>query len=160
MLKNDPRRRIVDALYELEVELRRINSIHNNIQDGFMHRFGLTYNHSTNASNSCNNNDEQVLTLIEMIRMVLSNLTLRIETLTYLHEVLLLLERVSNILTAIKRDVYNLGNSMSDILDGIGLGFINVNIDIEYSTPSHNIELPCIDGYSIVYELPCYNCQH
>ncbi len=159
MLKNDPRKRIVDALYELEVELRRINSIHNKIQDSFMHRFGLTCNHLTHVSDSCNDNDEQVLRLIEMIRIALSNIILRIETLTYLHEVLLLLERVLNILTSIKRDVYHLGNSMNDILDGIGLGFISVNIDIEYSTPSHIIELPYIDGYNIVYELPCYNCQ-
>ncbi len=184
LFKNDPKRKIINALYELESEIRVINSIHNRIEDDFIHRFGLIRNNNhdniyVNINNfnfnyksndhtyfdASNSNDDliAVLTLINIIRIILSNIKLRVETLVYLSEVFSLLERTLNILNAIKNDINHLSNTMNDILDYIGLELINVNVNIEYSNPLNTtIELPYIDSNSIVYELPYLhsNCQH
>ena len=178
LFKNDPKRRIINALYELEFEIRAINSIHNRIESDFINRFGLTHsnNHnniSTYISNlndrlddhvytyTNNSNDDLIiLTLIDMIMIILSNIKLRMETLVYLNETLSLLERTLHTLNTIKKDVNYLSDTMNNILNCIGLELINVNI--EYTTPSNvTIELPCIDGNSIIYELPSLqSCQY
>ncbi len=176
LFKNDPKRRIINALYELEFEIRTINSIHNRIENDFINRFGLTHsndynNISTYISNlndrlddhvyTYNSNDDLIiLTLIDMIRIILSNIKLRMETLVYLNEILSLLERTLRTLNTIKKDVNHLSDTMNNILNCIGLELINVNI--EYTTPSKvTIELPCIDGNSIIHELPSLqSCQY
>ncbi|GBC73125.1 hypothetical protein HRbin04_00521 [archaeon HR04] len=159
----DARDKVVSAVSHLELELKSITSLYNKLQrDLELRTLGYTCscnsnnnicsssNVSSSSSNSasletpCNDDITALLTLMKTTQLALQSITIRIDTLIYIQELLMLLERTMNVLNSIRSDIKRMEQEMQSIMQKIGTSFIESKIEFGYS---ERIELPTIDGY-------------
>lgn len=148
---HDSREKVVSALSHLEMELKSINSLYNRLQrDLEVHTIGYpSMNCSsdsidTRLSTHVHNDDiTALLTLLKTAQLALQNITIRIDALIYLQELLMLLERVMDTLDSIRSDIKRMEQYMQGMMNSIGTSFIESKVEFGYS---ERIELPKIDG--------------
>ncbi|MEM4398328.1 MAG: hypothetical protein QXV18_00770 [Candidatus Nitrosocaldus sp.] len=151
----DARDKVISAVSHLEMELKAINSLYNKIQrDLELHTIGYPTKHSNNGRSSNalfngstqdNNSDDDIttlLTLLQTTQLALQSITIRIDALIYIQELLILLEKTMNILNSIRSDIKRMEQGMQRIMKSIGTSFIESKVEFGYS---ERIELPRID---------------
>ncbi|MEM0030349.1 MAG: hypothetical protein QW572_00760 [Candidatus Nitrosocaldus sp.] len=151
----DARDKVISAVSHLEMELKAINSLYNKIQrDLELHTIGYPTKHSNNGRSSNalfngstqdNNSDDDIttlLTLLQTTQLALQSITIRIDALIYIQELLILLEKTMNILNSIRSDIKRMEQGMQSIMKSIGTSFIESKVEFGYS---ERIELPRID---------------
>ncbi len=161
---HDARDKVIAAVSHLELELKSITSLYNKLQrDLELRTLGYTCScnsnnnicSSSNSSNSssgasldtpCNDDITALLTLMKTTQLALQSITIRIDTLIYIQELLMLLERTMNVLNSIRSDIKRMEQEMQSIMQKIGTSFIESKIEFGYS---ERIELPSIDGYDV-----------
>ncbi|MEM3034330.1 MAG: hypothetical protein QXL23_01700 [Candidatus Nitrosocaldus sp.] len=151
----DARDKVISAVSHLEMELKAINSLYNKIQrDLELHTIGYPTKYSNNGRSSNalfngstqdNNSDDDIttlLTLLQTTQLALQSITIRIDALIYIQELLILLEKTMNILNSIRSDIKRMEQGMQSIMKSIGTSFIESKVEFGYS---ERIELPRID---------------
>ncbi|GEM_PF-6408803 len=153
---HDARDKVISAVYNLEAELKSITSLYNKLQrDLELHTIGYTCSTDNNICSSSSSstldtpsNDDitALLTLIKTTQLALQSITIRIDALIYIQDLLILLERVMNVLNSIRSDMKRMEQEMRNMMKKIDTSFIESKIEFGYS---ERIELPSIDGYDI-----------
>lgn len=156
----DARDKVVSAVSHLEMELKAINSLYNKLQrDLELHTIGYPSRHGSSSDGTNNDNDSRgstsfnsstpdnddittLLTLIKATQLALQNITIRIDALIYIQELLILLEKAMDILNSIRSDIKKMEQGMQSIMKSIGTSFIESKIEFGYS---ERIELPRVD---------------
>ncbi|MFN4337222.1 MAG: hypothetical protein ACK4FV_06555 [Candidatus Nitrosocaldus sp.] len=147
------RDKVVSAVAHLEMELKAINSLYNKLQrDLELHTIGYTTKHSDKGSDTIFNTSHNsgyedndittLLTLLQATQLALQNITIRIDSLIYIQELLILLEKTMSILNSMRSDIKRMEQEMQSIMRSIGTSFIESKIEFGYS---ERIELPRID---------------
>ncbi len=155
---HNTRDKVVSAVANLEMELKAINSLYNKLQrDLELHTIGYTTKYSnysgsssssdalfnTTHSSGCEDNDiTTLLTLLQATQLALQNITIRIDALIYIQELLILLEKAMSILNSIRSDIKRMEQGIQSIMRSIGTSFIESKVEFGYS---ERIELPRID---------------
>ncbi|MCS6767899.1 MAG: hypothetical protein RMJ59_01670 [Candidatus Nitrosocaldus sp.] len=148
---HDARDRVLSAVSHLETELKAINSLYNKMQrDLELRTIGYVSRHdgSTTPDNSIT--DEGVdditalLTLMKTTQLVLQSITIRIDALIYMQELLMLLGRAMSILNSIRSDIKRIEQSMQSMMQSIGTSFIESKVELGYN---ERMELPRIDEH-------------